>query len=463
LFILLFSLKLLASCGNDTDTGFIRGTDGIYRNDSPVAVAIILGRHANAMAIPESAYRIIESYIDQAVYGGHVSLIIADGVPWEVDMTGVGANFFVEDARNETALRRTIGIRTGTINTHVRDLQNTARVMESDLLGAIRLARNELSASHLAHINYKHIVVVHTGLSTQGDLNLLDIDLQGRRADEIVEWYLQGILPNLYGINVTFIGFDDGMAVSAYPQVMTTSDRQLISNLWHTISISSGAVSVRFENASGWNIPNLWTGEHDSPFQFVSTITFSNERIFDIPLSPATNDNDTDIAGFLPPFEVDLRIGEESVPFEPGTAQFLNEERALEFLTPIVEVLDVLFASHPNERLWLVGTTVSLDAPRDTRGFNLSIMRAEAVREAILNFGYDISEENILTVGLGAWAPWHTNEWINGRRDETLSLANRAVWLLSEHDTKFIDMLYYFDNDALLPESQLQLYELLNN
>ena len=158
---------MLTGCESEYDTTGYTLKSGTYENDSPAAVAIILGKHANAMAIPDDAYKSIGQALNNAVYGGYVCAIISDSTPTKIDLAS--PEFYNEDARNPQILRKRIDNRAELLVKTLKDL-DVADSEEVDLLGAIREAKNALFSSNLNNITDKRIIIVDTGISTTGDL-----------------------------------------------------------------------------------------------------------------------------------------------------------------------------------------------------------------------------------------------------------------------------------------------------
>ena len=72
--LLFLLLVVLTACSEKEIEGYSSGDDGRYHNDNPKAVAIILGNHANAMAIPNDVFEHIANQLDRVVYGSWVLL-----------------------------------------------------------------------------------------------------------------------------------------------------------------------------------------------------------------------------------------------------------------------------------------------------------------------------------------------------------------------------------------------------
>jgi len=460
LFMIIVALFALSGCDRSPE-GYAR-VDGVFVNENPIAVAIILGRHANAMAVPDSAYAAIAPYLQRAVYGGYVSLIILDGTPTTVDI--VPSNFFEETARNTTVLNNTINSRTTQLLDAISDPSISARRSGVDLLAAMREARNVLTSVAVEGIEEKHIIVVSTGISTTGDLDLRTINFAGMHppVDSIVERLTHahgvGVLPDLTGINVTFIGANDGMAAVAPMQEARTIDNIFLGNLWRGIVTAAGADSVNFENASGWNVPNIWIDDIATQFPFVPMVAFANEPTINLSdifgFDPA--------AGMAPPYlppppAIEIRLGTEVLSFIPDEADFYYEEVAIRALEEYANLLETFFYFYPDERIWVVGTTAT-STQGGAGNFDLGVRRAERVRDVLVT-EFDIPYDRLLTISLGARFPWIVDAFPNGVYDSPTSQPNRAVWLLTDNeDTEKLNALREADRRGeLLPESSARL------
>ncbi|MCL2164890.1 MAG: OmpA family protein [Oscillospiraceae bacterium] len=454
--LLLSLVFALSSCGSKANGYTVTG--GVYKNDSPIALAVILGRHANAMAIPQDAYNSIEDLLDRAVYGGYVCAVIADATPMKIDLVD-GKEYFQEDARNPVILNQRISTRRSEIIAKLKDADVSANSPEVDLLAAIREAKNALSNSQANNISNKQIVIIDTGISTTGDLNFVDIDFlySKPKAQDIIEqlrsYENSGVLPDLAGITVTFVGTADGLAEVAKPQEASTTDKKFIRELWTGVVQACGANDVKFEAAAGWGSPNLYTEDTDSKFPYVSVISFSHDKVISFPELPTYDPNNPDSQPNLPkPPSVEVRLASEMVGFMPDRADYLNEENVRRSLRPFANELNEFFKHYPNEKIWIVGTTAAVQ--KGSNGsVDLSLKRAEMVKHTLVEFG--ISSDRLLTIGLGAKFPWHVDEFPNGVFDTNVAQANRAVWLLTaQTDTdKFSKLKSAYDSSDLLPEA----------
>lgn len=458
LICLVLSLGLfLISCGKKPDGYTV--VDGVYINDNSTAIVLILGKHANAMEIPEDAYYQIEKLLDNTVYGGYICAIIVDSNPTKIELVE-NKDFFVEDAKNTDILNKRINTRKAEIVNALNELTTVADSEEVDLLAAIREATNALSNTQAANAKNKMIVIVDTGISTAGDLNFCDMDFLYSKPNinEIVKHLKDyegiGVLPDLTGVDVTFIGTVDGLAEVAEPQVATTTDKKFIRDLWSSVVTACGASSVSFESAAGWSIPNEYTEDDESKFKYVSVITFFHNRVIELPEIPNYNPNNPDQQPDLPnPPNVEVRLESQTVGFKPDTASYINEQNAKNTLRPYADELKEFFQYYPNEKIWIVGTTAAVTQGARS-GYDLSSKRAEAVKSTLVD-EFDIPADKLLTIGVGCVFPWWVDEFPNGIYNTNIAQANRAVFLMTNSDTTnyFQELKAAYDNNELLPET----------
>lgn len=208
-----------------------------------LAVTIILGRHSNSMAFPEDYYQQLVDDVQQAVYGGFISVVISDGSPRAIPITDKNGKeiTFEADANNDTIRTRRISDRTNAVMEFLRDESNRATSPENDLMRAIKEARASLNNPNIPTNAERKIIIIDTGISTAGDLRLQDIQLDLNKPDPrdiLAELNrAEGILPDLSKINVSIIGLGD----VAEPQEMSDENKIYLKDLWKTILESCGA------------------------------------------------------------------------------------------------------------------------------------------------------------------------------------------------------------------------------
>lgn len=434
---------------SDEMTGYTMN-DGVLIPDSPVAVAIILGRHANAMAIPKDAYEAIEDITQHAVYGGYVCVIISDSYPTKSE-DFLDSDFFEADRRGKAALQKEIEKRKEIVSDRLRDETLKADHPENDLLAAIREAKSALNAPQARDIKDKRIVIVDTGVCTAGELSFLDSRYSTTNLPDIDETVRNlkksGLLPDLAGINVTFIGTDNGMAKVASPQMLSTTDEQYIKRLWDSVAKASGASAVNHAVASGWLTPNVHTEDSESKFFAVTPAIISDEAARASMWSNSPYDPN------LPTIDLELQLLDQAVGFIPNQAEFRDESQANRILKTCADEVKKHLNSNPGQKIWLVGTTA--DPQRNGVGdVYLGSRRAQKVASA-LTADYGIPADTFVVIGVGANFPWHKDEFKNGKFDTVVAQENRSVWVLSNSDSneKYSDLINAYNSGELLPDA----------
>lgn len=450
--------SLISSCGKKEIEGYTY-TNGTYKSDAPAALVIIMGNHANAMAIPQDAYNVIENSLDRVVYGGYACGIIADGTPTKFEIIE-DDSFFDEDARNHTTLENKINDRKETMINQLKNMDVSADSPEVDLLAAIREAKNVFGNSQFEKIEDKQIFIIDTGISTTGDINFVDMNFLYSKPDvqTIIE-QLQiyegiGVLPDLSGITVTFIGTADGLSEVAAPQTLSTTDRHFIKNLWEEVIKACGvnADDILFESVAGWDTPNIYTEDAESEFPYVSVIPFLHDKIIDFSEISEFESSPPDAQPNLPdPPKVSVKLASETVGFQPDGVDYLNEGNTINTLRPYAEELKDFFKFFPDEKIWLVGTSAAVQK-ESTGSIELSLGRAETVKNTLVK-EFDIPNDKLLTIGLGAKYPWFVNEYPNDVFDTEVAQANRAVWLLTTDSEQFEELKSAYDSNELLTDA----------
>lgn len=451
-FVLFSAIFTLSACGSKE--GYSKKGD-IYKNNNPTALVVILGNHANAMAIPKDAYKALEKYVDDAVYGGYVCAIVADATPTKYELLSKD-DFFVEDAKNNSVLDKRIEERKKEIMNCFKEMVVPADSPEVDLLGALREAKNVLDNSQFESIEDKRICIIDTGISTTGDLSFTDMDFIYNKPEieeiikQLKDYEGVGVLPDLKGIKVTFVGTSEGLAEVAYPQELETTDKQFIKDLWKEI-IEECGTKAEFESAAGWDTPNVYTEDENSKFPYVSVITFSHEKVIVMPEISKADPNSPDAAPNLPdPPQIETKLESETIGFQPDSSNYLNEDHAITILRPFAEELKAYLSYYPDDKIWLVGTSAAVEKDSDG-SIELSLSRAEEVRKTLVT-EFNIPQENLLTIGVAAKFPWFVDEWPNGEFDTGVAQANRAVWVMNESSEQFKKLKSANDKGELLAE-----------
>ncbi len=424
--------------------GYTVTDDDFITNDNSTAMVVLLGKHANAMEIPQDAYDQIEDMLDDVVYGGYICAVIVDGDPDKIDLVEDN-DFFEENARNSSKLNTILEKRKAEIVDSLENMPDVADDMEVDLLAAIREAANVLSGSAAANAVNKRIVIVDTGLSTTGDLNLNKCDFSNFRKPDITEDILPtlterngvNVLPDLSGIDVTFIGTVDGLAETASPQEMETTDKKYIKELWDKVINECNPKSCEYKAAAGWDVVNDYTEDAASKFKRVSPIIFTNPDIY---ITSSDYESDPDSLPDVPnPPTVEINLPTETIGFIAERSDYYDPEYTEnKILKPYADQLITHFNLYPDDTVWIAGTTAGKDQG-DGKDQTIGLKRAEAVKKSLVKLG--VPEENLVTIALGCEFPWKSEE-IKGN-DESMQ-KNRTVVIFSETESSAADSANYY-------------------
>jgi hypothetical protein len=281
----LFSLALLLPfCGCETTA--------LSNESDPIALAIVLGRHANTNAFPEVYYQQLLGDIERAVYGGHISVIISDGDPREVKITDSDGSdlSFEANANNKTILEKRVSERTDSVMNFLKDEAIKAIAPENDLLQAIKEARASLNNPAIPANIEKRIIILDSCVSTAGDLKMQDMSLSMQSSElmtivaELSE--AKGVLPDLKDVNVRIIGLGD----VAKPQEIDDETKLYLKSLWKEILISCGAImndlDILVSGIGGQdgivsgNVPNESKRgiSSDNSYPFVTVVDFTSHN-----------------------------------------------------------------------------------------------------------------------------------------------------------------------------------------
>ena len=332
--------------------------------DPSGALVVVVGAHSN---MPPRALsgRSGSARETAVVQRSQFALIVADGAPFQ---EGATVALTHEEGR-QTVDEAVAGAR--------------ARSPEADLVGALRLAAQELDR----HGGLRTLVVVDSGLSTTGIVNFSTPGMLDAHPGELADALNDAQqLPDLSGIAVVF----DGLGETASPQQALDPIRQAqLAAIWTAIAQRAGATSVH-----------------------VDETTASATAAPDASLPPVT------------PIEPGLGYSCEGTTmtlvggpfaFRPDSDQFVDAPAAVQVLTPIATQLRAKGISAT-----MFGTTAAVGEVADRVRF--SDERAQAVADMLIDLDVPIPQLHV--EGLGSDFPDYGAD-----RDETGRLLPAAAAL----------------------------------
>jgi len=312
-----------------------------------------------------------------------------------------------------------------------------------DLLTALKEAARVL---HDNENSEKHIVIMDTGISTTGRVNFTKFNLDTLDISSFINSLseTEGILPDLTGINVSFIGLGD----VAYPQSIPDTTLPMLKTLWKEVLVACGVSEnmIRFPISASGTVPNHYS-EDSGGFPFVTVVNFNHIEISIRESTPAmvyTKGLEETTYIEIEEFN-EFEDGELLLPdvgFHPNTADIIDEDNARSILKPYAVAMTVHLEMNPNTNLYLLGTTAT--TVQGGKGdVTLSQNRANRLRETLVSLG--VPEDRLITIGVGANVPAHLreDEFRNGSFDTVLAQANRKATVYEIENPVFQEIIRF--------------------
>ena len=362
--------------------------------ETPSAVALVLGAHANSRALNLNSPLIRDAVKTAISSFGFVSVISEDGSP---DLIAADNYTVPEQYRGNSQLLKSLSEKkAGALLAALEDVR--ADDAEADTLEALRLAVRALASAPEGA--KKEIIAVDTGLSTTGLLDFRSNLLTA--APETIAQLLKDrqALPDLTGITVKWQQLGD---VSAPQQSLSPAQVKQLSAIWQAVVEKAGGV---YELSATVANP----GGESGRLPTVSPVSLPADQPIAFDLSAAGD------------FETPQFLTEEQVRFRADSDQYLHPEAVSAVLAPLAAYMK----EHDDFRLLLIGTTAG-----DRGGEELSARRAERVKATLSELG--VPSDRIVTLGLGCGDPWHI---ANAGSDGALAAQNRKVVLLSADSSR---------------------------
>ena len=378
----------LTGCGSQTSVAEEGGMN---------AVCYAIAPTANSQGLNMSSSLVQDTIYDTILNYGYVSVVVVDG---ESEM--VAADSYDIDAQYKKAskdkLKTDARAKATNLITYMEgQVANDAQV---DYLEGLRMAVRSLSS--LEGYDSKTIVVIGTGLSTQGTLNfqnnLLSVEPEAV-LDQLEE---KDEIPDFTGITVVWQQMGD---VALPQQDLSQTQRKRLQEIWGGIVERGGGTFV-------YNDIMANPVDTEATYPAVDTVELPAETPVDFNAAMF----DTGDERLL---EEPVMLTEEQVSFVPDKVTYLDEDEAVATIQPIADYL----LEHEQITVLLAGTTAG-DEDSDYT-MTLSQKRADAVRSTLVQLGVD--ESRIVTMGLGSSDPWHV---YGAGYEGSIASGNRKVVLL---------------------------------
>ena len=358
----------------------------------PINIAIVSGYHANAPIPAIHAATIQDAIINSTSSYGSVCVVVNDGAPY------VAADYQIsapEKNLSSTKRKEIAQAQATQITAVLTDAQATTP--EVDTLAAITLAVRSLSDAQ----GQKYIVIADSGLSTCGYMDFTQNLLQADSQTIIDYLTATEALPKMNGIDVIWVGLGD-VAGSQTP--LTPSNLETLRSIWNSVLYAAGVQSVEFAS----DLPGT-TPTTNLNLPYVTPVSILQDASIIVETSTISFDNP-------------IIFNEEKILFLPDTATFADYDAAADTLWPIAEYM----ALYPDFRLLLAGTTATAGSNESCK--QLSLMRADAVKNLLLDMGVD-ENQITRTIGLGYNHKYHIPDIDSNGQQNTNAAENRSVIL----------------------------------
>jgi len=378
----------LTGCGNQTSAEETSGMNAVCYAIAPTANS--QGLNMSSPLVQDTIYDTIFDY-------GYISVVVVDGEPELVAADSYDIDPQYKKASKEKLKTDACAKATNLIAYMESQVANDAQV---DYLEGLRMAVRSLSS--LEGYDSKTIVVIGTGLSTQGTLNFQNNLLSVEPETVLDQLEEKDEIPDFAGINVVWQQMGD---VASPQRNLSQTQRKRLQEIWGGIVECGGGTFVYNDI-----MPNPVDTEASYPA--VDTVELPAE----MPIAFDEEMFDTADESLL---EEPVMLTEEQVSFVPDQAAYLDEEGAVETIQPIADYL----IENEQITVLLAGTTAGDEDSAYT--MTLSQERADAVRNTLIQLGVD--ESRIITVGLGSGDPWHV---YGAGYEGSIASGNRKVVLL---------------------------------
>ena len=414
--------------------------------DADLSVVVILGYHANAVKPNEeflwddTLKPILEKAVTYSYDEGkqeysariNISVIISDGDPEQVELMQPDRKNKKNEESKPIKLRRS-ATSTTRLDKLVSDSLNDIRdVILSDTLKAddaeVDLVASMNKATKILTENpgrENHIVVIDTGVTTDGYLDMRLVNIQRDTAAEVVKDLQASAVVDLKGIHATFKGVGNicGSQVD-FREDDLVNDR--LVEFWEEYFKRCDATvegGIVLSEAMGQ--PLLHNEDADKPenkgkidtYPTVSSVPFS---IAPVIVNNGSGEAETQMGTIV--------LNSTSLTFKGDSDEFRDEKAAEATLLSYEQTFSIL-KDNPSITIYVVGSKAKTAPDENVKDHPLSKSRAEAVKKLICSV-YQIDESQIKIVDAGTQEfTWRDAvEYPDGRTlDSNAQQQNRVV------------------------------------
>lgn len=425
--LVLVMVFALSSCGDDSQSSGASGSsvnfdiniDEIMAQE-PASLVIIAGKHANSYNFTSDMCADAKACISKAIRvekidGSYIAtidlkVIVNDGNPAIENFTIGNASSLATKANNKEMLEQRIK---GLLDEIVRKLASDevmAREPGCDLQGAINQAQKALRDK----TSKKHILIMDTGISTEGYINMCEMDFVYSSAESMISCIRPGGFPDLTGIDVTFLGL--GNVATPQPEFYNNTEAEgKLEKFW----------TIYLEEKCGATLTKSIIVVPKPEGEILSADKNSTNPYPEVPIVEVVSTTK------IGPISIKM----EDIGFVGDKAEFKNKAKAAEVINEAAAELAEYLEVYPDMKVYVVGSVAraEIDEPEKQDDY-LSKRRAEKVLELLLESGHDFNSENFIVIDAGtqefSWR--NANEFPDGELDRKEQEKNRVVAIIPE-------------------------------
>lgn len=437
--MLVLSIILMCSCGR-TDVG------SDPSKELPVSLVIIAGRHANANLFPESQLEKAEELLKRSIQEtptstgynltAKVSVIVSDGNP---QIASVDEKLLQRTATNSNDSEETQEKIVKDLIKFLRSDELRADDEEVDLLEAIRVAQKHLQSDG----DYeRHILILDTGITTAGCLNMSNINILDEKIDDIID-LLEDQIPQLDGIQITFLGLGN----VAYPQCGLSGNKaeDRLVDLWTKIlEKGNGTLTEPIFYSAPEGEPMMWNEtpvDGEPGYPAVNAVIFVEDPGKEIiPNSIIISSDDLP----LEKSNISCVLQSAHLGFKAESAEFRDIDQAIATINLVAPNLEQ-FLNETDYNIYVVGSIAKVVPNMNDRANKISLERAQAVCDLLVE-KYNVPRDRLVPIDAGvtefSWR--NANEFPNGEITSETSAnqaKNRVVALIGENSTSLVQEL----------------------
>lgn len=381
-------------------------------------LVIIMGRHANANMYTEEMLSNLEGFDEELQKAfsmwydsskrkycaqANISVIVSDGYPTTTPIVIDGNANKSETLYTITSTPEKRKADIDNIISGVKKFLASEELMaddeEVDLLAALCEAQTILDNSQA---EAKSIVIVDTGITTTGFLDMSEISIQGHSVDDLINNIInEAAYPELKGVDVSFFGLGNVSSQQAFNRNDNEFKARMVE-LWTKILKEKCHVGSQLAQIRIAEIPSdaiaMAYDEDGSGYPYVREVGFEVQKSIADKIEQL---GAVDVpAPDIPDPDEGVTLTSTELGFEPNKATFRDTKKAEEIIKNYaVELIDYLSKAEDN-MIYVVGSIARTTESSNATHSDVSYNRAKKVIDILIKT-CNIPEDRIVGVDAG--------------------------------------------------------------